>query len=270
MFPALTQNAGVLHQPTPGTALPVCLPWLGHFTRKRTWFMVNSCIEFSASTQLQQNEAVGRGSIPRVRIPLLGQILSDNFFPPGWSTPWPSFLVPAYSAQRYPALRPPVRRITSRYPHSAEMSDWLNAELNKVGVETKRVNLGTHVMDGQTLPLRLRPHCPRTMTDLISVPGVDQTVGVADVAERRARGAGFEDARVRSAHNTRGVQVRTALLALGSAGARWRMGVHAVVDAIRVPVVIKAFFLNNINTNECTLNSAHGHPVPHMQSKSGT
>ncbi|KAJ7035854.1 hypothetical protein C8F04DRAFT_1394506 [Mycena alexandri] len=44
-----------------------------------------------------------------------------------------------------PAFRPRVQ----------EMSDWLNAELNKVGVETKQVDLGTHVMDGQTLPL---PH----------------------------------------------------------------------------------------------------------------
>ncbi|KAJ7035877.1 glutamate carboxypeptidase, partial [Mycena alexandri] len=38
-------------------------------------------------------------------------------------------------------------------PRVQEMSDWLNAELNKVGVETKQVDLGTHVMDGQTLPL---------------------------------------------------------------------------------------------------------------------
>ncbi|KAJ7035841.1 hypothetical protein C8F04DRAFT_497998 [Mycena alexandri] len=42
-----------------------------------------------------------------------------------------------------PAFRPRVQ----------EMSDWLNAELKKVGVETKQVDLGTHVMDGQTLPL---------------------------------------------------------------------------------------------------------------------
>jgi Cys-Gly metallodipeptidase DUG1 len=35
------------------------------------------------------------------------------------------------------------------------MSDWLNAQLQAVGVTTKQVDLGTHVMDGQTLPL---PH----------------------------------------------------------------------------------------------------------------
>ncbi|KAJ7762161.1 hypothetical protein B0H16DRAFT_528744 [Mycena metata] len=40
-------------------------------------------------------------------------------------------------------------------PRVQEMSDWLNAELKKVGVETKQVDLGNHVMDGQTLPL---PH----------------------------------------------------------------------------------------------------------------
>ncbi|KAJ7762208.1 hypothetical protein B0H16DRAFT_1248066, partial [Mycena metata] len=40
-------------------------------------------------------------------------------------------------------------------PRVQEMSDWLNAELTKVGVETKQVDLGNHVMDGQTLPL---PH----------------------------------------------------------------------------------------------------------------
>ncbi|KAJ7762169.1 hypothetical protein B0H16DRAFT_1808656 [Mycena metata] len=38
-------------------------------------------------------------------------------------------------------------------PCVQEMSDWLNAELKKVGVETKQVDLGNHVMDGQTLPL---------------------------------------------------------------------------------------------------------------------
>ncbi|KAJ7035871.1 hypothetical protein C8F04DRAFT_1340882 [Mycena alexandri] len=40
-------------------------------------------------------------------------------------------------------------------PRVQEMSDWLDAELKKVGVETnlKQVDLGTHVMDGQTLPL---------------------------------------------------------------------------------------------------------------------
>ncbi|KAJ7762213.1 hypothetical protein B0H16DRAFT_529349 [Mycena metata] len=33
------------------------------------------------------------------------------------------------------------------------MSDWLNVDLNKVGVETKQVDLGNHVMYGQTMPL---------------------------------------------------------------------------------------------------------------------
>ncbi|KAJ7762216.1 hypothetical protein B0H16DRAFT_529399 [Mycena metata] len=40
-------------------------------------------------------------------------------------------------------------------PRVQEMSDWLNVELKKVGVETKQVDLGNHIMDGQTLPL---PH----------------------------------------------------------------------------------------------------------------
>ncbi|KAJ7510601.1 hypothetical protein B0H11DRAFT_1700711 [Mycena galericulata] len=42
-----------------------------------------------------------------------------------------------------PAFRPSVLK----------MSDWLNAQLRAVGVTTKQVDLGTHVMDGQTLPL---------------------------------------------------------------------------------------------------------------------
>ncbi|KAJ7685640.1 hypothetical protein DFH06DRAFT_1264782 [Mycena polygramma] len=37
--------------------------------------------------------------------------------------------------------------------HVFEMSDWLNGQLRAVGVTTKQVDLGTHVMDGQTLPL---------------------------------------------------------------------------------------------------------------------
>ncbi|KAJ7834379.1 hypothetical protein B0H14DRAFT_2798608 [Mycena olivaceomarginata] len=38
-------------------------------------------------------------------------------------------------------------------PHVLRMSDWVNAQLQAVGVTTKQVDLGTHVMDGQTLPL---------------------------------------------------------------------------------------------------------------------
>lgn len=38
-------------------------------------------------------------------------------------------------------------------PHVLRMSDWVNARLQAVGVTTKQVDLGTHVMDGQTLPL---------------------------------------------------------------------------------------------------------------------
>ncbi|KAJ7762226.1 hypothetical protein B0H16DRAFT_1719260 [Mycena metata] len=53
--------------------------------------------------------------------------------------------VPIPSISGDPAYRPRVQ----------EMSDWLNAELTEVGVETKQVDLGNHVMDGQTLPL---PH----------------------------------------------------------------------------------------------------------------
>ncbi|KAJ7670027.1 hypothetical protein DFH06DRAFT_904451, partial [Mycena polygramma] len=34
-----------------------------------------------------------------------------------------------------------------------EMSDRLNAQLRAVGVTTQQVDLGTHVMDGQTLPI---------------------------------------------------------------------------------------------------------------------
>ncbi|KAJ7448765.1 hypothetical protein FB451DRAFT_1532430 [Mycena latifolia] len=41
-----------------------------------------------------------------------------------------------------PAFRPAVHK----------MSDWLAAQLRAVGVEVKQVDLGTHVMDGQTLP----------------------------------------------------------------------------------------------------------------------
>ncbi|KAF7334577.1 CNDP dipeptidase [Mycena venus] len=42
-----------------------------------------------------------------------------------------------------PAFRPSV----------IEMSNWLNKQLQAVGVTTKQVDLGQHVMDGQTLPL---------------------------------------------------------------------------------------------------------------------
>ncbi|KAJ7083462.1 hypothetical protein C8R44DRAFT_822476 [Mycena epipterygia] len=42
-----------------------------------------------------------------------------------------------------PAFRPSVLK----------MSEWLDTQLRAVGVTTKRVDLGTHVMDGQTLPL---------------------------------------------------------------------------------------------------------------------
>ncbi|KAJ7476722.1 hypothetical protein FB451DRAFT_1132063 [Mycena latifolia] len=42
-----------------------------------------------------------------------------------------------------PAFRPKV----------LEMGDWLAAQLRGVGVEVKQVDLGTHVVDGQTLPL---------------------------------------------------------------------------------------------------------------------
>ncbi|KAJ7687614.1 hypothetical protein B0H17DRAFT_1160434 [Mycena rosella] len=42
-----------------------------------------------------------------------------------------------------PAFRPSVLK----------MSEWLDAQLQAVGVTTKRVDLGTHLMDGQTLPL---------------------------------------------------------------------------------------------------------------------
>jgi Cys-Gly metallodipeptidase DUG1 len=38
-------------------------------------------------------------------------------------------------------------------PHVLKMSDWLAAQLKAVGVTVKQVDLGTHVMDGQTLPL---------------------------------------------------------------------------------------------------------------------
>ncbi|KAK7059792.1 CNDP dipeptidase [Favolaschia claudopus] len=38
-------------------------------------------------------------------------------------------------------------------PKVVEMSNWLNAELQAVGVTTKQVDLGTHVMDGETLPI---------------------------------------------------------------------------------------------------------------------
>ena len=33
------------------------------------------------------------------------------------------------------------------------MAKWLNNQLTELGVETKLVDLGTHVMDGQELPL---------------------------------------------------------------------------------------------------------------------
>jgi len=33
------------------------------------------------------------------------------------------------------------------------MADWLNAELKQLGVDTKLVDLGRHIMDGQDLPL---------------------------------------------------------------------------------------------------------------------
>ncbi|KAJ7762144.1 hypothetical protein B0H16DRAFT_1808591 [Mycena metata] len=42
-------------------------------------------------------------------------------------------------------------------PRVQEMSDWLNAEPKKVGVETNQVDLGYHVMDGQTPPAQRHP-----------------------------------------------------------------------------------------------------------------
>ncbi|KAJ6545620.1 hypothetical protein B0H19DRAFT_1267020 [Mycena capillaripes] len=38
-------------------------------------------------------------------------------------------------------------------PKVLEMSDWLNSQLRAVGVETRQADLGTHFMDGHTLPL---------------------------------------------------------------------------------------------------------------------
>ncbi|KAJ7445449.1 hypothetical protein FB451DRAFT_1189122 [Mycena latifolia] len=48
----------------------------------------------------------------------------------------------AFQISGDPAFRPAVHN----------MSDWLAAQLRAVGVEVKQIDLGTHVMDGQTLP----------------------------------------------------------------------------------------------------------------------
>lgn len=38
-------------------------------------------------------------------------------------------------------------------PDVFKMADWLNAELKGLGVDTKLVDLGKHIMDGEELPL---------------------------------------------------------------------------------------------------------------------
>ncbi|CAK5266879.1 unnamed protein product [Mycena citricolor] len=48
---------------------------------------------------------------------------------------------------------PSVSGDPSFRPRVIEMSNWLNGQLQQYGVTTKQVDLGTHVMDGQTLPL---------------------------------------------------------------------------------------------------------------------
>ncbi|KAJ6545603.1 hypothetical protein B0H19DRAFT_1075892 [Mycena capillaripes] len=40
-------------------------------------------------------------------------------------------------------------------PKVLEMSDWLNAQLRAVGIETRQADVDTHVMDGHTLLLPL-------------------------------------------------------------------------------------------------------------------
>lgn len=42
---------------------------------------------------------------------------------------------------------------TARRQDVIRMAKWLNNQLTELGVETKLVDLGTHVMDGQELPL---------------------------------------------------------------------------------------------------------------------
>lgn len=72
-------------------------------------------------------------------------------------------LADAVAIQRYPSIlsRPNICCIDScsvsaeaaRRPDVIKMAKWLGDQLTALGVETKAVDLGTHVMDGQELPL---------------------------------------------------------------------------------------------------------------------
>ena len=66
--------------------------------------------------------------------------------------------IPRYSSiQSYPNLRYiipcSVSGETARRQDVIKMAKWLNNQLTELGVETKLVDLGTHTMDGQELPL---------------------------------------------------------------------------------------------------------------------
>lgn len=57
------------------------------------------------------------------------------------------------SVQRRRLTRSSVSGDGAYRPDVFRMSEWLDGQLNNLGVTTKRVDLGKHVMDGQELPL---------------------------------------------------------------------------------------------------------------------
>ncbi len=60
--------------------------------------------------------------------------------------------IPSYLDLRY--IDPcSVSSETARRQDVIRMAKWLNSQLTGLGVETKLVDLGTHIMDGQDLPL---------------------------------------------------------------------------------------------------------------------
>ncbi|KAJ6473884.1 hypothetical protein C8R45DRAFT_794175, partial [Mycena sanguinolenta] len=67
---------------------------------------------------------------------------------------WIDASAPAFIARLAEAVAiPSISGDPAFRPRALEMSDWITAQLKAVGVTTKQVDLGTHLMDGHTLPL---------------------------------------------------------------------------------------------------------------------
>ncbi|KAF7358799.1 CNDP dipeptidase [Mycena sanguinolenta] len=67
---------------------------------------------------------------------------------------WIDASAPAFIARLGEAVAiPSISSDPAHRPHVLEMSNWLNEQLQAVGVTTKQVDMGTHDMDGQTLQL---------------------------------------------------------------------------------------------------------------------